>query len=61
VKIGRLCATQYGAARCVLPALPEPHIIAIHRVFRYAGPTRIVAGPGAGFEAAAFATGEATF
>jgi hypothetical protein len=59
VKIGRLYATQCGAG--VLPALPEPHIIAIHYVFPYAGLTRIVDGPGAGFEAAPFATGGPTF
>jgi hypothetical protein len=61
VKIGRLYAMRRGAARCVLPAFPEPHIILIHQVFRYAGLTRIVDGPRAGLEAAPFATGEPTF
>ena len=61
VKIGRLYATQCGAARCVLPARPEPHIIPIHRVFRGAGLTRIVDNPRAGSEAAPLVTGEPTF
>ena len=61
VMIGRLYATHCGATQCLPEPSPEPHVIPIHDVFRYADLARIIDGPGAGFEAAPFGAGEPTF
>jgi hypothetical protein len=59
--IGRLYATHCGAAQCFLDAVPEPRIIPIHDVFRYAGVALIIDGRGAGLELAPCGAGEPTF
>jgi hypothetical protein len=61
VKIGRLYATQRGAAQRVVHAVTERRAIPIHDVFRYGGPGRIVEAAGAGLETAPFGAGEPTF
>jgi len=57
--IGRLYATHYGRAQCVLDAAPNR--IRIHEVLRYAGRAWIIEGADAGSEAALFRSGEPTF